>query len=89
MFRTLTPQKPQRATVSTETKPVSLRKPDQSNPPEQRQYPAAALGLMLVTCLLYASEYFRRKWPARMEMSSGWSANDGALIVRQAADKLK
>jgi hypothetical protein len=49
----LTPQKPQRATVSTETKPLSLRKPDGSRPSQEgRTYPGAALGAMLVIGIL-------------------------------------
>lgn len=53
VIRPLTPQKPQRATVSTETKPLSLRKPDPDrSPKEPRQYPGMALALMLVVGVL-------------------------------------
>lgn len=52
-MRPLTPQKPQRATVSSSSKP-SLRKPDHGahSPSEPRQYPGTALGLMLVVGVL-------------------------------------
>jgi FlaG/FlaF family flagellin (archaellin) len=53
VIRPLTPQKPQRATVTTETKPHSLRKPDDRRPSQEpRQYPGTALGLMLVLGVL-------------------------------------
>lgn len=54
MVRSVTPQKPQRATVSTDTSPLSLHKSDRGTrgPQEQRQYPGTALGLMLVVGIL-------------------------------------
>ena len=53
MIRPLTPQKPQRATVSTDTKPHSLAKPDQpGSSQDPRRYPGTALGGMLVLGVL-------------------------------------
>jgi hypothetical protein len=54
VVRSVTPQKPQRSTVSTDTSPLSLRKSGSRShdPSEQRKYPATALGLMLVVGVL-------------------------------------